>query len=62
LGGFSIWAAIRYTVGENAYGYSGLGDIFVFIFFGLVAVMGSMFLHLKQLPYLAILPAITIGF
>jgi len=61
LGGLSIWAAIRYTVGENAYGYSGLGDIFVFIFFGLVAVMGGMFLYLKQLPYLAILPAITIG-
>lgn len=36
-----IWAAIKYTVGKNAYGYAGLGDVFVFIFFGIVSVWGS---------------------
>ena len=42
LGAASIWAAIKYTVGASAYGYRGLGDLFVFLFFGLLAVMGSM--------------------
>ena len=42
-GGASIVAAVKYTVGKSAYGYRGLGDLFVFIFFGLVSVMGSYF-------------------
>jgi 1,4-dihydroxy-2-naphthoate octaprenyltransferase len=58
----SIWAAIRYTVGNNAYGYKGLGDLFVFIFFGLLSVLGSMFLYTKFLMAMAILPAASIGF
>ncbi len=57
----SIWAAIRYTVGSSAYGYSGLGDLFVFLFFGLLSVLGSMFLFTKSLHSMAVLPAITIG-
>ncbi|TLP77593.1 1,4-dihydroxy-2-naphthoate octaprenyltransferase [Maribacter sp. ACAM166] len=61
LGAFAIWAAIKYTVGESAYGYNGLGDIFVFIFFGLVSVLGSMFLNLKSISLIAFLPAISIG-
>lgn len=61
LGLVSIWAAIKYTVGKSAYGYKGLGDVFVFIFFGLIGVLGSMFLHTKFLTVLAWLPAITIG-
>lgn len=61
LGGASIWAAIRYTVGENAYGYRGLGDVFVFVFFGLLAVLGSLFLFTKSLRPLDLLPAISIG-
>ncbi|MFD0797408.1 1,4-dihydroxy-2-naphthoate octaprenyltransferase [Maribacter chungangensis] len=61
LGGFSIWAAIKYTVGDSAYGYRGLGDIFVFVFFGLVGVLGSMFLYIKTIPLVALLPAISIG-
>lgn len=61
LGLFSIWAAIKYTVGESAYGYKGFGDFFVFLFFGLIAVMGSMFLYTKTLYLSAIFPAITIG-
>ena len=41
LGAAAIWAATHYTLGKNPYGYRGLGDLFVFIFFGLVSVMGS---------------------
>ncbi len=61
LGIFSIAAAIKYTMGKNAYGYSGLGDIFVFLFFGLVSVCGSYFLYTKQIDYTIFLPAISIG-
>jgi 1,4-dihydroxy-2-naphthoate octaprenyltransferase len=61
LGFLSIWAAIKYTVGESAYGYKGLGDIFVFLFFGLLAVLGSLFLFTKFITFSAWLPAITIG-
>lgn len=61
LGALAIWAAIKYTVGKSAYGYQGLGDVFVFIFFGLVSVLGSMFLYLKFIDLFAVLPAIAIG-
>jgi 1,4-dihydroxy-2-naphthoate octaprenyltransferase len=62
LGLISIWAAIKYTVGNSAYGYKGLGDIFVFVFFGLVAVLGSMFLYTKTIYWTALLPAGSCGF
>lgn len=61
LGIASIVAAIKYTVGKKAYGYSGLGDVFVFIFFGLVAVLGSNFLYTKTFDWRLILPAVSIG-
>tara|TARA_R110001592_G_scaffold86011_3_gene253894 strand:+ start:3430 stop:4356 length:927 start_codon:yes stop_codon:yes gene_type:complete len=61
LGIGSIVAAMRYTVGNNAYGYKGLGDVFVFIFFGLVSVIGCYVLYAKQIDHVTILPAITIG-
>ena len=61
LGIASIVAAIKYTVGKGAYGYSGFGDVFVFIFFGLVSVLGSNFLFTKQFDWLLLLPAISIG-
>ena len=61
LGALSIWAAIKYTVGESAYGYRGLGDVFVFLFFGILAVMGTMFLYTKTIVWVAIMPAIAIG-
>ena len=61
LGIASIAAAIKYTVGNNAYGYSGFGDVFVFVFFGLVAVIGSNFLYSKGIDYKLFLPAIAIG-
>jgi len=61
LGLASISAAIKYTVGTKAYGYSGFGDVFVFIFFGLVAVLGSNFLYSKSLDIKLLMPAIAIG-
>jgi 1,4-dihydroxy-2-naphthoate octaprenyltransferase len=61
LGIGSIGAAIKYTVGSNAYGYNGLGDLFVFIFFGLVSVLGSNFLYTKMLDWKLLLPAAAIG-
>ncbi|WP_394748620.1 1,4-dihydroxy-2-naphthoate octaprenyltransferase [Spongiimicrobium salis] len=61
LGLLSIWAAIRYTVGSSAYGYRGYGDIFVFAFFGILAVLGTQFLYMKTLMPISILPAIAIG-
>ncbi len=61
LGVASIAAAIKYTVGSSAYGYSGYGDIFVFIFFGLLSVVGSHFLFTKEVGFLIFLPAFSIG-
>jgi len=61
LGASAIIAAIKYTVGDSAYGYKGLGDIFVFLFFGIMSVLGSNFLMTKQLDVWMFLPAISIG-
>ncbi|MDE0534895.1 MULTISPECIES: 1,4-dihydroxy-2-naphthoate octaprenyltransferase [unclassified Tenacibaculum] len=61
LGIASIIAAIKYTVGKSAYGYSGFGDVFVFLFFGLLAVVGTYFLYTKELNFIIFLPAITVG-
>ncbi len=57
----SIAASIKYTVGKFAYGYSGFGDLFVFVFFGIVGVVGSYFLYTKQINFKVFLPAISIG-
>ena len=62
LGIAAIVAAIKYTVGKNPYGYRGLGDIFVFIFFGLVGVIGTYFLHTQLFRWDLLLPASAIGF
>lgn len=61
LGIASILAAIGYTVGKKPYGYLGLGDIFVFIFFGLVSVGGSYFLFTKTFSWDILLPATAVG-
>ena len=61
LAGLCILAAITYTVGKNAYGYRGLGDLMVFIFFGLVSVLGVFQLYGLSFEWLALFPAITIG-
>lgn len=56
-----IAAAITYTVGKNAYGYRGLGDIMVFIFFGLVSVVGVFMLFGEAFEWIVLFPAISIG-
>jgi 1,4-dihydroxy-2-naphthoate polyprenyltransferase len=62
LGILSIIAAIKYTVGKSAYGYSGLGDVFVFLFFGLLGVIGSYYLNTMTINDLYILlPASAFG-
>jgi 1,4-dihydroxy-2-naphthoate octaprenyltransferase len=61
LGVASVIAAMRYTIGNKAYGYRGFGDIFVFIFFGLVSVIGCYVLFAKRIDHIAFLPACTIG-
>lgn len=58
---FCILAAITYTVGKKAYGYHGLGDLMVFVFFGLVSVLGVYSLYAKSFEWLNVLPAITMG-
>src|SRR6478609_5620599 len=62
LGVLSIGAAIAYTVGKKPYGYIGLGDFSVLIFFGLVGVMGSYYLFTKSISWREILPALSCGF
>jgi 1,4-dihydroxy-2-naphthoate octaprenyltransferase len=62
LGILAIASAIRYTVGNTAYGYRGYGDVFVFVFFGLVSTLGVNFLYSKQLDFNLFLLAIAIGF
>lgn len=61
LGLLSIMASIKYTIGKKSFGYLGLGDVFVFIFFGLVAVVGTFFLHTNYISFPIFLPAISIG-
>jgi 1,4-dihydroxy-2-naphthoate octaprenyltransferase len=61
LGLLAIIAAIKYTVGNNPYGYIGFGDLFVFIFFGLISVLGSNFLFTSKLNLSLLYPALTIG-
>lgn len=61
LGIACIVAAIKYTAGANPYGYAGLGDISVFLFFGLVGVLGSYYLYSLEIPIKLVLPAISCG-
>ena len=63
LGACAIVAAMRYTLGRNPYGYRGLGDFYVFIFFGLVSVMGSYFVCVHDIDsWMLALPASAVGF
>lgn len=63
MGAAAIWAATHYTLGKKPYGYIGLGDLFVFIFFGLVSVLGSYFViaHTIDIELWLLLPAIGMG-
>ncbi|SET59507.1 1,4-dihydroxy-2-naphthoate polyprenyltransferase [Hymenobacter actinosclerus] len=69
LGLSAIWAAVNYTAGAKPYGYAGLGDLSVFVFFGLVGVGGTYFLQAysqvpvwtQALPWPVLLPAVALG-
>lgn len=61
LTSLSIFAAILYTVGKSAYGYYGLGDIMVFLFFGCLSVLGVFTLYGMPFELITLLPAFTIG-
>ncbi|MDR1861283.1 MAG: 1,4-dihydroxy-2-naphthoate octaprenyltransferase [Bacteroidales bacterium] len=61
LGLLALWAAWAYTGGKHPYGYAGLGDIAVFLFFGILAVVGSFFLIAGRIEPLILLPASSIG-
>ncbi len=62
LGAAAIGGAIKYTLGKNPYGYRGLGDISVFIFFGLVSVLGAYFVAAHTiLSWIIVLPAVALG-
>ncbi|MDP6613660.1 MAG: 1,4-dihydroxy-2-naphthoate octaprenyltransferase [Candidatus Marinimicrobia bacterium] len=58
----AMGAAVKYTMGKNPYGYAGLGDLFVFLFFGWLGVIGSYFLHTHSFDLKLLLPASAIGF
>lgn len=62
FGLLAIGAAIKYTATKSPYGYKGYGDLAVFIFFGLLAVMGSYYLQTGALPWTLLLPASGFGF
>jgi 1,4-dihydroxy-2-naphthoate octaprenyltransferase len=61
VGLLCIVAAIKYTVGKKPYGYVGLGDIAVFLFFGIVGVCGIYYLHAHVLSLTVVLPAASLG-
>jgi 1,4-dihydroxy-2-naphthoate octaprenyltransferase len=61
VGAASIAAGWLYTGGPRPYGYAGMGEAFVFVFFGLVAVVGSAYVHAEQVPFVALLAAIPVG-
>jgi 1,4-dihydroxy-2-naphthoate polyprenyltransferase len=62
VGAASIAAGVLYTGGPRPYGYAGMGELFVFLFFGLVAVNGSYYVQLEELDWLPFLLSISIGF
>jgi 1,4-dihydroxy-2-naphthoate octaprenyltransferase len=61
VGAASILAGVLYTGGPRPYGYEGLGELFVFLFFGIVAVAGSYFVQVQSLPWEAFLCAVPVG-
>ncbi len=61
LGISAIFAAIKYTIGKKPYGYAGFGDIMVFIFFGILGVSGTYYLHSHTFEWSILMPASAIG-
>ena len=57
----AVWSAIRYTVGQAAYGYHGLGDLFVFLFFGWVSVVGAYYLQVQTIDSTSLFLGTAIG-
>ena len=57
----AVWSAIRYTVGQAAYGYHGLGDLFVFFFFGWVSVVGAYYLQVQTIDSASLFLGTAIG-
>jgi 1,4-dihydroxy-2-naphthoate octaprenyltransferase len=62
LGLCAIAAAVTYTAGKRPYGYAGLGDVSVLLFFGLLGVLGTYYLHARSISPLLVLPALSCGF
>ncbi|MBK8339076.1 MAG: 1,4-dihydroxy-2-naphthoate polyprenyltransferase [Flavobacteriales bacterium] len=61
LGLAAIGAAVKYTFGSNPYGYAGFGDVSVLLFFGIVGVCGTFYLHTQHFEPMTLLPAIGLG-
>ena len=61
FGLISIVAALKYTAGSNPYGYNALGDVSVFLFFGLLGVLGNVFLYTHNILWVNVLPAVSVG-
>jgi 1,4-dihydroxy-2-naphthoate octaprenyltransferase len=61
IGAASILAGVLYTGGPRPYGYEGLGEVFVFLFFGVVAVTGSFYVQVQELPWEALVLAVPVG-
>ena len=61
LGALAVVAAWRYTGGENPYGYRGLGELYVFVFFGLMATLGTLYTQAKELTWVGLAGAVGVG-
>jgi 1,4-dihydroxy-2-naphthoate polyprenyltransferase len=61
LGALAVLAAWKYTGGDNPYGYRGLGEVYVFLFFGLVATLGTLYTQAHQLTWVGLAGAVGVG-